>query len=135
MRMNKKGAELAIGTIVIIVLALIVLVVIALGFTSGWKNLWSRVNLFGGGSTLASVGQACQIACSSQDQTSFCKQGRSVNELTADQVGKLGALKSGEAVLIPAANLDAAKGTAKAVTCHNLLQASLISDCGDITCG
>lgn len=70
--MNRKGAEMTIGTIVIIVLALIVLVVVALGFTTGWKNLWSKVNVFSGGNNLATVGQACSIACEAGDVNGWC---------------------------------------------------------------
>ncbi len=75
--MNKKGAEMTIGTIVIIVLALIVLVVVAIGFTTGWKSLWDKVNVFSGGKTLATVGQACSIACEAGDVNGWCYVNRS----------------------------------------------------------
>ena len=47
--MNKKGAEMTIGTIIIIVLALVVLVVLIFGFSTGWSNLWEKITAFGGG--------------------------------------------------------------------------------------
>jgi len=77
--MNKKGAELAIGTIVIIVLALVVLVVLILGFTSGWGNLWGRISgYFGGGANVDSVVQACQVACTTESFNDYCVRERSV---------------------------------------------------------
>ncbi len=70
---NKKGAELTIGTIVIIVLALVVLVVLILGFTSGWGNLWGRItSFFGGGNNVDSVVQACSVVCSTNSMNDFC---------------------------------------------------------------
>jgi len=67
--MNKKGSEMTIGTLVVIVLAIIVLVVLALGFTTGWNSLWSKISPYlgggGGGSNVASAKQACEILCDS----------------------------------------------------------------------
>ncbi len=77
--MNKKGAELTIGTIVIIVLALVVLVVLILGFTGGWGNLWGRISgFFGGGSNIDSVVQACQVACTTNMKNDYCERMRPV---------------------------------------------------------
>ena len=71
-RMNKKGAELTIGTIVIIVLAIAVLVFLIYGFTTGWTNLWGKITVFsGGGSTISEVSQACAIACAQEDSYAF----------------------------------------------------------------
>ena len=71
---NKKGAELAIGTIIVIILALVVLVVLVAGFTMGWGNLWSKITSFGGGkSNIATSVQSCQVACSSNSKADYCK--------------------------------------------------------------
>jgi len=76
---DKKGAELTIGTIVIIVLALVVLVVLVLGFTGGWGNLWSRItSIFGGGANVDSVVQACQVACSTESKYDYCTRERTI---------------------------------------------------------
>ncbi len=78
---NKKGAEMAIGTIVIIVLALVVLVILVLGFTSGWGNLWGRItSFFGGGNNVDSVVQACGVACSTQATYDYCTRVRTVKQ-------------------------------------------------------
>jgi len=85
MKMNKKGAEMTIGTIVIIVLALIVLVILALGFSSGWSNLWAKLNIFGGtAQDLSTAGQVCQIACAAGDDVKFCKESFKVKGVKSD---------------------------------------------------
>lgn len=78
-KMNKKGAEMTVGTIIIIVLALIVLVVLVVGFTGGWTNLWGRIsNFFGGGSNVDSIVQACQVACTTNQKYEFCDRMRTI---------------------------------------------------------
>ena len=78
-RMNKKGAEMTIGTIVMIILALVVLVVLIFGFTSGWGNLWNNIVGFGGGQVnVQTVVQACQVACSTSGTYDYCTRERSV---------------------------------------------------------
>jgi hypothetical protein len=76
---NKKG-EMTIGVLVTIILGLIVLVVIALGFSMGWSELWEKVNVFSGGGSLSSAGQACQVACASGDLNAYCKQGHTIKD-------------------------------------------------------
>jgi len=77
--MNKKGAEMTIGTIVIIILAIIVLVVLVYGFTTGWQDMWDNIVSFGGGKVnVQTVIQSCEIACSTQQEYSYCKKVRSV---------------------------------------------------------
>ena len=58
---------MTIGTIVIIVLAIVVLVFLIFGFTTGWTNLWGKITILGGGSaTINEVSQACAIACAQE---------------------------------------------------------------------
>ena len=40
-RMNKKGQDLTVGTLILIVLGVIILVLLVLGFTMGWDKVWS----------------------------------------------------------------------------------------------
>lgn len=69
---NKRGAELTIGTIVIIVLAIAVLVFLIFGFTTGWNNLWSKIGIYGGGgSNINDIVQACAASCAQQDDYGF----------------------------------------------------------------
>lgn len=70
---NKKGAEMTIGTLVVIALAILVLVVLAFGFGTGWANLWEKAKgFFGGGVNVDSVKQACQVACITQRSFEYC---------------------------------------------------------------
>ncbi len=71
-RMNKKGAEMTVGTIIVIILALVVLVVLILGFTGGWGQLWTRITAFFGQPNVASIVQACQVACASNANYDYC---------------------------------------------------------------
>lgn len=76
---NKKGAEMTIGTIVIIVLAVAVLVFLIFGFSTGWTNLWSKITAFtGGGANVDTVKQACVLACNTQNKYDFCELTRTV---------------------------------------------------------
>jgi hypothetical protein len=72
--MNKKGAEMTIGTIIVIILALVVLVVIIYGFMTGWGNLWQKVTgISGGKADIDTHVQACQLACTTQSKNDYCK--------------------------------------------------------------
>jgi len=73
-RLNKKGQDLSIGTLILIVLGIVVLVLLILGFTMGWNNLWDRINIFGGGATIGNVATACTNAVTTNDKFSFCEQ-------------------------------------------------------------
>jgi len=76
---SKKGAEMTIGTIVIIIIALIVLVFLIVGFTMGWGNLTDKIKaLIGGGSNVQTVVQGCQLACSSSSAFDYCSKQRDV---------------------------------------------------------
>lgn len=80
MNMNKKGAEMTVGTLIIIILAIVVLIVLVFGFTQGWGNLWAKIsNFFGGGSNVQTIIQACQIACSTNQKYDYCELERKVN--------------------------------------------------------
>ena len=70
---NKKGVEINITTIIILVLAILVLVVLALFFTGGMKTLWERIT---GVNTIYNendISMAKQL-CESRDIVSYCSQ-------------------------------------------------------------
>jgi len=78
---NQKRAEggMTIGTIVVIILAILVLVVLAFGFTEGWGEFWSKITGLGGGKVNAqTVVQKCQIECASQSTYNYCRKLKSV---------------------------------------------------------
>ena len=76
---NKKGAELTIGTIIVIVLGVAVLVFLIWGFGTGWSNLWGKVMAYtGGGSNIDTVKQACALACNGMQENDYCYNVRDV---------------------------------------------------------
>jgi hypothetical protein len=82
----KKG-EMTITTIIAIVLAVVILVFLIYGFSTGWGNFWSRVNIFGGGkANVNDVAQACSMACQSQDTYGFCNMKREVTKEDGSKV-------------------------------------------------
>lgn len=94
-KISKKGAEMTVGTLVIIVLAIIVLVVVALGFGTGWSNLWGKIKgYFGGGANVDDVKQACSYACTTKAAFDYCCSVRDVKysatsqEKTTCNIGK-----------------------------------------------
>jgi len=71
--MNKKGAEMTIGTILVIVMGLVVVALVIWGFSVGWNNLYDRiVNFGGGGDNVQTIVQSCQVACSTNNVYGWC---------------------------------------------------------------
>ena len=86
---NKRGAEMTIGTLVIIVLAVVVLVFLIFGFTTGWGNLWGKIFNFGGGKVnVDAVITGCGIACDSQAEYDWCKTRELIEEDAAGKIVK-----------------------------------------------
>jgi len=69
---NKRGQELSIGTLVLIVLGIIVLVLLVLGFSIGWDKLFNLIGITSG-SDLSAMVTACKVAVASQSQVSYCE--------------------------------------------------------------
>jgi len=96
--MNKKGAEMTVGTLIIIILAILVLLVLVFGFTTGWGNLWGKIsNFFGGGNNVQTIIQACDIACSTRAEYDYCIQERTMTgkSFVADKTRGITTEKSG----------------------------------------
>ena len=117
-KLNKRGAEMAIGTLVIIVLAIIVLVVLALGFGTGWSNLWNRMTGYFSPVNVDSVKQACAYACTSSASYDYCCLKRDVTIQGAD--GKKDSTKY--------------KGKDKALTCEGYVSELGFEPCDEFTC-
>jgi hypothetical protein len=103
-KINKKGAEMAIGTLVVIVLAILVLVLIAFGFATGWSNLFDKVKgFFGGAVNVDSLKQACTVACTTQSTFEYCCVDKTINykeEATGNVLKRIG--KCTDALIKPA---------------------------------
>ncbi len=71
---NKRGQGLSTNAIILIILAVVVLVVLIMGFTLGWSKLapWlSKDNV-------QEVVDQCNIACSTNAEYAFCAQNRTI---------------------------------------------------------
>jgi len=71
---SKKAQDLSIGTLILIVLGIVVLVLLILGFTMGWDNLWDRINIFGGGASIGDVTTSCIGAIANSNSFAYCDQ-------------------------------------------------------------
>jgi hypothetical protein len=76
--MNKKAQDLSIGTLILIVLGIVVLVLLILGFSMGWSNLWEKINIFGGGSSVGDIATSCTIAVTQANQYAYCQDFKKV---------------------------------------------------------
>ena len=86
--MNKKGAELTIGTIIIIVLGVVVLALLVWGFSTGWSNLWGKISSWGGGSNVDTIKQACALECNGGQHTAYCTDQKTL--ITGDKTKYFG---------------------------------------------
>lgn len=79
MVMSKKGQELTLGTIILIVLGIAVLVFLIFGFSTGWSNLWQKVTGLGGGTmNVETIKIDCQSDCQNGVTYGFCTEQREV---------------------------------------------------------
>jgi len=100
---NKKGAEgMPIGILVAIVLAILILVFLALGFTSGWSNFLERIRVFSPKANVDTIKSACQYACVTQQTYEYCCLPREVIYInTTDQKTIKGEFKCTDDLIRP----------------------------------
>lgn len=80
---NKRAQEMSTNAIVLIVLAVIVLAVLALGFTLGWEKIapWLSTD-----NNIQDIVTQCQVACSTQNTYDYCTKLRELK--VKDDEGK-----------------------------------------------
>lgn len=120
MKLQNKKAEMTIGTIIAIILAIVVLVFLVLGFSQGFGNLWDNIINFGGGeSNVDTIVTSCQASCAIGNEYDYCKE-RTV-KFGKEQKGKV----------ISGIKLDSkGKGIG---TCENLEGANVgLSECSAV---
>ena len=66
---SKRGQGLSVNAIILIVLGLVILVALIAGFTLGFKNLAPWLP---SGDNVATIANACNVACTTQSQYDFC---------------------------------------------------------------
>ena len=69
--MNKKGFQLAISTLVILVLAVVVMIGLILAFTGGFERFMDSIRGYSG-SDVDGVSKVCQTQCNLDQINSFC---------------------------------------------------------------
>lgn len=77
--MGKKRGEVGVGALILIVLGIVILVVMILGFSIGWSNLWEKINIFGGGVSISDAVTACRFVVTSQSNYDYCQKFHQVN--------------------------------------------------------
>lgn len=103
--MNKKGIQLAISTIIILLLAVIVLVGLIVFFRGGFDSFSDTTDTIADSVGSSAVVQACQIACDQEDLIGYCCQDHEVE-------GVEGKLRCNDPLVNVACDLSCA-----AVTC------------------
>lgn len=69
--MNKRGFEMSIRVLVVIVLALLVLAALVIAFTTGFKSFWTTIkNYFQ--SDVSAIKNACEVACFAGNDYDYC---------------------------------------------------------------
>ena len=88
-RLDKKGEGTPVWIIIALALGILVLIVVALGFTGTWGTLWSKITGWTGGEeSLSDASQVCKIASSSNDEPALNKA-RNVQGLSDVNLRKL----------------------------------------------
>jgi hypothetical protein len=77
MKVNKKGQEMSVATLVLIVIGIVVLVMLILGFSMGWKNLWGKISGVSGSDVETAI-QSCSLAATSDSTYTYCSDWRKV---------------------------------------------------------
>ena len=89
---SKKGAEMTIGTIIIIILALVVLVFLIYSFMKGGGSLLDTLKNFISGPNVDTIKSSCLSVCTTQSTFAFCKEVRTLK--ISDKESYLGSCKS-----------------------------------------
>jgi len=71
---NKRGQELSTGTIILLIIGVIILVLLALGFTSGWSKLFPFLTK----TNVEQVRTSCSAVCTEGAQEAYCLTPRDV---------------------------------------------------------
>lgn len=84
MKQDKRGVEINVSTIIIVILAVLVLVILALYFTGGMKTLFSQITGIGGSYSATDIENAqnvCALRCTANDVNYFCTHEFNIREV------------------------------------------------------
>ncbi|MBX4211920.1 hypothetical protein KW787_00490 [Candidatus Pacearchaeota archaeon] len=69
---DKRGQDLSITTLILIILGIVVLVFIILGFYMGWDYIFGKIGL-APGQSLETLAQSCKVSNEANLQLDFCQ--------------------------------------------------------------
>ena len=74
--MNKRGQELSVTAIILIVIGVLVLVMLIIGFTVGWSKIipWIQPS-----NNVKEIADSCKLACSTQNIYDYCTYKRTLH--------------------------------------------------------
>ena len=73
---NKRGQGLSTNAIILIILGVVILVVLIIGFTIGWRNIVPWIS----GSNVNTIVTQCKIACSTSSVYDYCTLERKLTD-------------------------------------------------------
>ncbi len=79
--MNKKGLEMAISTLIILILGIMILIGLAYVLTGGFKMFKGASQTFVDTTAASAVKQGCSLACTSGDKFTFCCKNYTIDNL------------------------------------------------------
>lgn len=80
---DKKGQGLSTNAIILIILGVIILVILIIGFTIGWKELKDR---FFKSNNVDTIVKACGTACTTNSKYEFCSQMRELRDEDGNKI-------------------------------------------------
>ncbi len=123
---NRKAQELSTTTVILLILAVLVLVFLILGFSVGW----SKINPFLSKSNVDSISDACNIACSTNQNYAFCSQPRDLKAEDSKLKGVTCNFLSGNSVLKTKYNL----AECASISCNQVLSSATTEDSAKTDC-
>ena len=78
--MNKKAFELAISTLIVIVLGIFVLIALVLAVTGGFDRFRSSTDPYLDTTQAIAIQQACELACESNNPLAYCCSEHEIND-------------------------------------------------------
>ena len=73
--MNKRGQELSVNTLILIIIGVLVLVFLVVGIAIGWKKIFPFI---APENNVKEVADKCNLACNTQDVYNYCTVKRDV---------------------------------------------------------
>lgn len=75
MQFNKRGQELSVNTLILIIIGVLVLVFLIIGFTIGWQKIFPFITP---GNTVKDVSDKCILSCKTQSSYDYCTTKREI---------------------------------------------------------